>query len=463
LPWWFAQANEVSLLEPNTAKLLAKTAKGGPGYGVYTHEMSLDVGSLSMMFFVNARKEAPRVFSNRMAALVSVLAVLLSLSLFFLWRDFRRRLHVEAKLREETAFRESMQDSMAVGLRVWDMDGCIRYVNPAFCRMVGLESSELVGKRPPLPYWLPSETDEYKRLVALVFAGQAPRKGFETTFKHKDGHAIDVLIVEAPLLDAKGQQNGWMSSILDITDRKKSEALIRSQEEKLQTTSRLALIGEMASNIAHELNQPLATMVSYAQTGLNLAEKPQPYMPDLRALFERLRDQSQRAGKVIKSVQSLVKERQLRREEVEVHAMLNALQPTFDALAKPSFATVQFNTEPDQLYITVDRIMLEQAIINLVKNALETSNDAGGQRWVSILAKLNDEQCEVIVEDNGPGVGEKDIETLFKPMFSTKRDGLGLGLNLCRSVAEVHGGKLTPALRPEGGMRFTLSFPAKGL
>ncbi|MFN7835237.1 MAG: two-component system sensor histidine kinase NtrB [Burkholderiaceae bacterium] len=458
LPWWFAEGHQVSLFDANGSHLLARVQKGGPGLGVYTHDMLLDEGSVTLSMNVNSRRPGPRLFSNAMAITVTILSTLLSLSLALLWRDFRRRLKIESKLREETAFRESMQDSMAVGLRVWDLDGRIRYVNPAFCRMVGRKAYELVGRRPPMPYWLASETDEYRRLVAMTFAGHAPRDGFETSFCHKDGRSIHVLIVEAPLVDSEGRQVGWMSSILDITDRKNSEELIRVQEEKLQTTSRLALIGEMASNIAHEVNQPLATMVSYAQSGINLTDRLQPDLQDLRSLFERLRDQAQRTGKIIKSVQNLVQERQPKREQLSTQALRASLLPTLDAMARPLQAEIDWPIGAGDFFLHADRIMLEQAVINLVKNALESFGENSSDRRVAVTAVLRGTVCEIAVQDNGSGLTDTDVEHIFKPFFSTKPEGLGLGLNLCRSVAEAHGGKLSCDEVPTGGMRFTMTF-----
>src|SRR5690606_32018463 len=134
------------------------------------------------------------------------------------------------------------------------LDGRMTYVNPAFCRMVGLSAQELVGCMPPMPYWAPEVMNEYEQRLAERKAGVGNPQGFETIFQRSDGTRVPVLVYESPLLDDSGRQTGWMGSILDISDRRRFEELNRRQQEKLQASARLATMGEIASTLAHELN-----------------------------------------------------------------------------------------------------------------------------------------------------------------------------------------------------------------
>lgn len=457
LPWWFAQDNQVDLLS-SSGMTLARLVKGRPGADVYEHTTSLDIGGLPLQLRVNSSDAGPRLFSYGISAAVVVLLVLLLISFMLLWRDSRKRLRIESKLEEEKLFRQSMQDSIALGMRVWDLQGTIRYVNPAFCKMVGYAADELVGAPFPLPYWPENNTEEYSSLVAKVIAGNTPREGFETIYKHRDGHVINVLIVEAPLRDSDGVHVGWMSSVLDITDRKRSEDLIAEQREKLQAASRFALVGEVASNIAHELNQPLATMVSFAQAGVNLSKKGAS-VDKYAELFAKLRDQAQRASRVVGSVQNLVRKRQPVREVVALQQLVESVRPTLENMADSFSAQLRFTLEQNGRDLHLDRIMVEQALINLVKNALESFNASQRIRRVDIDFLANDDGFSMAVQDNGPGFSASNSDKLFESLVSTKPDGLGLGLSLCRSVAEAHGGRLVAEQVKTGGSRFTINLP----
>lgn len=457
LPWWFAQDNEVDLLDSG-GMVLSRLVKASRGAGVYVHTTSLELGGLQFQLRVNSIQEGPRLFNYGINGALAFLLLMLLISFMMLWRDSRRRLEVEARLEEEKLFRQSMQDSMAVGLRVWDLQGFIRYVNPAFCNMVGYSPSELIGVPQPLPYWPAKSKEEYKRLVADVISGNAPPEGFETVYQHKDGKLIDVLIVEAPLRDGRGLHTGWMSSVIDITDRKRSEALIAEQREKLQAASRFALVGEVASNIAHELNQPLATMVSYAQAGLNLTQRggnEEMYSQ----LFEKLRDQAKRAGRVVGSVQNLVRKRRPMREPVRVQEVIDSIRFMVNSTAVLHQVRLHVELDHPDVQLHIDRIMVEQALVNLVKNASEAFNASQRIRNVWIGARVLEHSFEFSVRDDGPGLSLNNTEKMFEALVSTKPDGLGLGLSLCRSVAEAHGGRLKAEPVPTGGTCFTMSLP----
>ncbi len=457
LPWWFAQENQVDLLDVS-GNLLSRMVKASPGAGVYVHTTSLELGGLQFQLRVNSIHEGPRLFNYGITAALAFLLALLLLSFMMLWRDSRRRLEIEARLEEEKLFRQSMQDSMAVGLRVWDLHGVIRYVNPAFCKMVGYRPEELIGIPQPLPYWPSKSQEEYKLLVANVISGNAPPEGFETIYQHRDGHLIDVLIVEAPLRDGRGEQTGWMSSVIDITDRKRSENLIAEQREKLQAASRFALVGEVASNIAHELNQPLATMVSYAQAGMNLSKRSGT-VEMYAQLFEKLRDQAQRAGRVVGSVQNLVRKRRPMREHVRVGELIDSIRFMVNSTAVLHQVCLHLDIQSEDHVLYLDRIMVEQSLVNLVKNASEAFNASQRIRNVWLRARLLENSFEFSVRDDGPGLSLNNAEKMFEALVSTKPDGLGLGLSLCRSVAEAHGGRLKAESVATGGTCFTMDLP----
>jgi C4-dicarboxylate-specific signal transduction histidine kinase len=218
------------------------------------------------------------------------------------------------------------------------------------------------------------------------------------------------------------------------------------------------LVGEMASNIAHELNQPLATMVSFAQAGLNLTQRGASE-DKYAQLFQKLRDQAQRASKVVGTVQNLVRKRKPMRESIKVADLIESIRFMVTSTALHHDVRLHFDLENDNTVLHVDRIMVEQAVVNLVKNASEAFTAAQRIRNVWVCTRHVDDSFEFSVRDDGPGLSLNNTEKMFEALVSTKPDGLGLGLSLCRSVAEAHGGRLRATSILTGGTCFTLDLP----
>jgi two-component system sensor histidine kinase DctS len=472
VPWWFAQDNALSLLDRDDA-VVAQRAAGGPGRGVYTHKRALDLPGAQIVLATDSVKGAPKLLPNLLVGSVIVLALGLVLSLAALWRHIARTIAAENALRQQMAFRTAMEDSLLTGLRARDLEGRVTYVNPAFCRMVGLPPEDLLGKKPPMPYWAPEAMAEYEQRFRNVLAGQATPQ-FETVFQRSDGVRVPVLIFEAPLVDAHGRHTGWMSSILDITDRKRAEELSRQQQEKLETSARLATMGEISSMLAHELNQPLAAISSYTAGALNVLSRasagdgagsapgsaPSPALDVgmlMRAL-EQANTQARRAGQVIRSVHEFVKKREPNRESVTIQQVVDGIRALVDLQARQSYVTLQVEVPPGLPPVLADRVLLEQVLLNLTRNAIEAMQDiAPERRLLRIAASAGGGQVAVSVIDNGHGIPPQVAERLFSPFFSTKAEGMGMGLSICRTAIEFHGGTLTHADNPEGGTVFTFA------
>lgn len=466
VPWWFAQDNEISLLDHDDNVLYTR-AGGGAGRGVYTHSRSLDLPGLTLTLHTNSVKGAPRLLPSLLVASVIGLSLGLVWSLWALWRDINRRLAAEGALREQVAFRTAMENSLMTGLRARDLEGRITYINPAFCQMVGIPAEELVGRLPPMPYWAPEAMNEYQQRFSQVLAGTVTPQ-FETVFLRANGERFPVLIFESPLVDDAGRQTGWMGSILDISDRKKIEDLNRRQQEKLQASARLATMGEIASTLAHELNQPLAAISSYTTGALNLLSRDHPAAFDpeqLKPALEKASNQAQRAGHIIRSVHTFVKRREPSREPVAIRDLIDSVVPLVELQARQFFVATQIEIEPDLPGVLADRVMLEQVLLNLTRNGIEAmQNVAPERRILRIVAVRERESAQqnvvVSVIDQGHGIPTEVAERLFSPFFSTKAEGMGMGLNICRTTVEFHGGTLVHADHPAGGTIFRFSLPA---
>jgi len=467
VPWWFAQDNAISLLDPEE-KVLYTRAAGGAGRGVYTHSRSLDLPGVALTLRTNSVKGEPKLLPSLLVGSVIALSLGLVWSLWALWRDIHRRLAAEDALRQQVAFRTAMENSLMTGLRARDLEGRITYVNPAFCQMVGIPAEALVGRPPPMPYWAPEAMNEYQQRLTLVLAGTVTPQ-FETIFVRAGGERFPVLIFESPLVDDSGKQTGWMGSILDISDRKRVEDLNRRQQEKLQASARLATMGEIASTLAHELNQPLAAISSYTTGALNMLNNNAmpPSSADLEVLkpaLEKASNQAQRAGHIIRSVHTFVKRREPSREAVTVQDLIDSVIPLVELQARQFFVVTQIQVEPGLPGVLADRVMLEQVLLNLTRNGIEAMQNVPPERRIlRIVAELDAESQSqnmvISVIDQGHGIPAEVAERLFSPFFSTKAEGMGMGLNVCRTTVEFHGGTLAHANNPVGGTIFRFTLP----
>jgi two-component system sensor histidine kinase DctS len=275
-----------------------------------------------------------------------------------------------------------------------------------------------------------------------------------------------VLIIEAPLINATGLQTGWMSAVLDISEQRRVEELSRASQERLQATARLATVGEMASLLSHELNQPLAAIASYAHGSMNLLQhEPASAVGDLQVAMARIAEQADRAGRVIRSVHDFVRRRDQAREAVSPQALLEAILPLVNLQARKLGVRVEMRVPDGLPRVQCDRTMVEQVLLNLARNAMQAMDEAGVRNPALVLQvratpvrESGNRWLEFSVADLGPGIAEGVEEQLFTPFFTTKAEGMGLGLSLCRTVVEQHGGHLLfEANQPQGTIfRFTL-------
>jgi two-component system sensor histidine kinase DctS len=456
------RSQEVSFTEADGTRLaLHGTARRGNR--VFTSQQLLDLPGNTMVLRMDSWRGAPDLFPNVLTALVTAMAIALGCVLFLLGKDTRRRLRVEQDLADALAFRKAMEDSLVTGLRARDLQGRITYVNPAFCQMVGFPPEELLGHSTPAPYWPPELAGEYRQRQEIRLAGQhaPPREGFESVFMRKDGSRFPVLIIEAPLINAHGTQTGWMSAFLDISEQRRIEELSRASQERLQATARLATVGEMASLLSHELNQPLAAISSYATGSMNLLQSgSDPDVGDIRMAMRRIAEQAERAGKVIKSVHDFVRRRDQERQPVRARALIDAVMPLVSLQARKLGVAVRTKVHDGLADVLCDRTMVEQVLLNLARNAMQAMDQAG-VRDPALVIQVRAAAAgwvEFSVADVGPGIPDDVKQQLFTPFFTTKAEGMGLGLSLCRTVVEQHGGFLAfEPNTPQGTIfRFTL-------
>lgn len=458
------RSQEVSFTEGDGTRLAMRGSANRTTH-VFSAQHLLDLPGATLVLRIDSWRGAPELFPNVLTALVTAMSIALVSILVLLGKDMRRRLKAENDLADALAFRKAMEDSLVTGLRARDLQGRITYVNPAFCQMVGFSAEELLGQSGSFPYWPPELADEYKKRQAIRLAGNVPpREGYESVFMHKDGTRFPVLIIEAPLINAQGVQTGWMSAFLDIREQRRVEELSRASQERLQATARLAMVGEMASLLSHELNQPLAAISSYATGTLNLLQHGVHTPADIELAMRRIAEQAERAGRVIKSVHDIVRRRDQARELTEPRLLIDAILPLMNLQARKLGVQVQVQLAPDLPAVLCDRTMVEQVLLNLARNGMQAMDQPDLQMRVLTIgvrrAADDARYLQFSVADVGPGIAPEVAEQLFTPFFTTKAEGMGLGLSLCRTVIEQHGGSLVfEANRPRGTV-FSFALPA---
>ncbi len=486
------QRYELSFIEGDGTRLAR--AGAARGAGVYVAERLVDLPGSALQLRVDSMAGRPSLISNLATALVLGLSLALFAVVLLLARDVRRRAEAERALAEALAFRKAMEDSLSTGLRARDLQGAITYVNPAFCAMVGFSAAELLarpaaagpGTAVSPPYWPPEQAGEYQRRQAQRLATRPPRdaldardlaearEGFETVFMRKNGERFPVMIYEAPLVDGAGRHTGWMSAIVDIGAQRRMEEISRQQQDRLQATARLATVGEMASLLSHELNQPLAAIASYASGSLNLLQpEPQPASDSglpplppeeerslLRQALTRIAEQAERAGRIIKSVHGFVRRREQQHETLGADLLLEAVLPLVRLQARKSGTRIEIDIQPVppalQLAgrtprVRCDRTMIEQVLINLTRNAIQAMEAATPLAARVLVLRVRQTHARWVtfsVIDAGPGIAPDVATRLFTPFFTTREEGMGLGLSLCRTVIEQHGGALDYGAAP---------------
>ncbi|MCK9509818.1 MAG: PAS domain S-box protein [Pigmentiphaga sp.] len=494
------------------------------------------------------------------------LALVIVWSLIALYRHMRFRQKAEKALIAETAFRRAMENSMLTGMRVLDMDGRITYVNPAFCRLIGWNESDLIGRTQPFPYWVPGQHAAHQRMMAMLLAGNAPTSGLEMQAQRRDGSRLTTRMYVSPLVDHNGVQTGWMTSITDITESKRIRETLAAaherfmtvleglddaisvtadgaqgpellfanktyrrifghqaaghaellggrrgrytdeavevyspstrrwfevnhrtlawtdgrrvrlqvarditerraqedaslvQQEKIQITSRLIAMGEMASSLAHELNQPLTAIANYSMGAVAMVKSGRAEPDRLLPALEKAAAQAERAGLIIRRIREFVKRSEPRRQRVDIAAVIDNAVGFAEIDAQKRRIEIFKQLPPELPDVLADPILVEQVLLNLIKNGMDAMTDAT-VREVEVSVAVRGDQLEVAVADHGYGLGELDPARLFEPFFSTKAEGMGMGLNICRTIIESHHGRLWAGPNEAGGTVFRFTLP----
>lgn len=460
IPWWIAEKSAVQIKNNNGAVLASRShIEIAPHATINAVPLSNFGPNLSLA--LSPYREQTNLMTNGLVGAMILLGLVAIGGLFAREKHMRERRKAETALRAEYAFRKAMENSLTVGVRAHDLEGRIIYVNNAFCQLTGFESKELLGHLPPMPYWKPDEIDHSIELHDAVLLGKVPQTSTELSLRKKTGDILNVLVFEAPLIDEEGVHRGWMGSFIDITDRKLMEATAKAHLEKLAQTTRLIMIGEVASLIAHDLNQPLAAITSYS-VGLSNRFKLGTITPQTtHKTIRKITDLARHAGSIVHKVQDFVKRSGPQFEPTDIGSAVLEAITLYDRESRSHASRIVVTKPPHAMFANVDRVLIEQVIINLVRNAEEAMKAMPiAKRRIEISVGKVKEEIQIQVADRGPALSTEVKASIFQPFFTTKSSGMGIGLTICRSILEAHYGRLTYSDRERGGAIFSCTLPA---
>ena len=576
-----------------------------PSTGDHQYEMPVSPVGNGLVLRVQAYRTSSSVVGSGLFWLAVVLSAMTSWMLIANWSHTRRRMQAQQALVAETNFRRAMENSVLTGMRALDMEGRITYVNAAFCQMTGWNATELVGKLPPFPYWPDEDHGLLQERLKAELAGKTALGGFQVRVRRKNGALLDARLYVSPLIDARGQQTGWMTSMTDITEpnrireqltasherftivlealdasvsvaplgseellfanklyrqwfgsqtvghlkmvaqagvlparraeprfasdsravdglsddrlaaaqsenaeiylpelgkwlevrsrylgwvdgrlaqmviatditpRRQAEEQAARHTEQAQSVSRLITMGEMASSVAHELNQPLTAINNYCSGIISRIHSGQITPESLMTALEKTAHQAQRAGQIIQRIRDFVKKSEPNRQLADAATMVSEAVELADIELRRHNVRLTHYVAARLPPLMADSILIEQVLINLMKNgaesiALAQRPPAGRCVELRVVPRQMDDQevIEFSVQDTGQGLAEEVLARLFEAFFSTKQEGMGMGLNLCRSIVESHQGRMQAQNIYNGsevtGCRFSFWLPLAG-
>jgi PAS domain S-box-containing protein len=366
------------------------------------------------------------------------------------------RERAEKELQKQTAYLDELFELAPEAIVLRDVNNRVVRINREFTRLFGYTSEEFVG-RPFAELITPDELrDEGKGYANLLDRGQ--RVEAETIRQRKDGTRLHVSFVAAPV-SVLGGQIAVYAIYRDITERKQAEASLREARAALTHVTRVMTLGEMTASIAHEINQPLAAVANNA--GACLRWLSANNLEEARQSAELIIGDAHRAGEIIRRIRALAKKSPPRNDCLNINETILEVIPLAHGEIERNRVSLQTQLSSDVPVILGDRIQLQQVILNLIINAVEAmGGTSDGPRELLISSTKNDLQdLLVAVRDSGPGLDPNSLDHLFTAFFTTKPNGMGMGLAISRSIIEAHGGRLWATPNNGQGATFQFTLP----
>lgn len=378
-----------------------------------------------------------------------------------------RRRHAETlataqELRLREAQLKSILDTVPDAMIVFDQAGTIKSFSATAEQMFQWRADEIIGRNfialVPKAYIL--DIDGYPVIDLDVYNKDIFRRGRSVLGKRKDRSLFPI---ELTVGDARSSPPLYTAFVCDLTHEKEAEARLESLQTELAHTSRLSAMGEMAATLAHELNQPLAAIINYQGGVARMLESGRKISPvALLPPLQKASAEALRAGEIIHGIQSFVSKRAGERETARLDALVSEACSLALVGVDPAKFSVRIEVAPELRPVIVDKIQIQQVLLNLVRNALEAMEEE--EAGEVIIGGRSDEgdSAEISVSDTGFGIPAPIADNLFKPFVTSKPDGMGLGLSICRRIIESHGGKIWVEPNSPQGSIFRFTLPTLG-
>ncbi|SFK03575.1 ATP-binding protein [Bradyrhizobium sp. cf659] len=383
----------------------------------------------------------------------------------------RRRKAIEEniQLQSDLAARDikirRLFDANIIGIIIWEVEGRILEANDAFLRIVGYDREDLTAGRLHRTDLTPPEwrARDVQTVAELKRVGTA--QPFEKEYVRKDGSRVPVLI--GGTMFGEGTENG-VGFVLDLTALKRAEAEGREHERRyrealmeLAHANRVTTMGQLTASIAHEVNQPIAAIVANAEAGLNWLEAQPPNMARVRQTLDWITKDGMRAGDIIGRIRALIRNAPPQKENLEINQAVLEVIALTRSEAFENGVSVRTQFAEGLPPIQADRVQLQQVVLNLIVNAIEAmaAVGEGGRELLISTGRDASGGVHVTLRDSGPGLDPKNVERLFEAFYTTKPTGMGMGLAICRSIIEAHGGRMWAGANEPRGAFFQFTLP----
>ncbi|NLS91877.1 MAG: PAS domain S-box protein [Planctomycetaceae bacterium] len=344
---------------------------------------------------------------------------------------------------------------------IWAMDAGFRtyFVNPRMALMLGYEPEEMLG-RSFEEFVFEDDLAAHSERVAERRSGRSGE--YERRLRRKDGSTFWATVSATTMTDDQGRFAGSFVMVTDVTQRREDENRLDAMRLQLQHTSRLAVMGELAAGIAHEVNQPLCSIVNFAKACRNLACREPADLDQIRQWLDAIATAANRAGDIVHRMLGFARREAALCELVSVRRLIEDAVLLVRHQARSLRVAVEVEMPEDDPQVPVYPVGIQQVLVNLLRNGIEAlaAADAVEKRIVVAVKRLAD-RVEISVADSGSGVSDDELSRLFEPFYTTKPQGLGLGLAISRTIIEDHGGNITATLNSSGGLTFRFTLPTR--
>ena len=381
-------------------------------------------------------------------------------------RDVTRRAQITDALRRSEEQVRLLLDSTFEAIYGLDLQGNCTFCNRACVETLGYRNADqLLGQNMhDLIHHTHSDGSPYPmtecRIYEAIRQGKGTHVHDEVLWK-ADGSSFPSDFRSFPI-KREGELVGSVVTFLDISEQRRVEEALRTQQSELNHAARLSTLGEMAAGLAHELNQPLTAMSAFAEGALVRLERGTLGESEVAPLFSRIAEDAQRAGDIIRHLRNFVQKREAQRHRVDINHLVRDVYKFLKSDAKQEAISVQFELGDALPEVEADPIELQQVLLNLIRNAYDAlaPTDSPSKTIVVSSSVRTPGRVEINVEDSGPGISESKAMQVFEPFYSSKDDGLGIGLGICKTIIEAHGGKIWLENSSLGGASVHFDLPS---